>query len=193
MTYIGDLTDSSTYESVHFILRLVDENDAEDLLACYADPKAQQYFNHDPGTESDYFRECDKERILECIRSWRKEFERKSWVRFSILDRQENKAVGTVEIYDKLSRENRNKYAGWGVLRIDIASAYEETKYIYELLELFADENFFELFNLNIILTKAISEATERIKALKSAGYTPFEWDEPNRKSYFAKKKVNNI
>ena len=40
--YIGDLTDSSAYESEHFILRLVDENDAEDLLVCYADPKAQQ-------------------------------------------------------------------------------------------------------------------------------------------------------
>ena len=79
------------------------------------------------------------------------------------------------------------------MLRIDIASAYEENERIYELLELFDDENFFELFNLNTILTKAIPEATERIRALESAGYTPFDWEEPNRKSYFAKKKVNNI
>ena len=79
------------------------------------------------------------------------------------------------------------------MLRIDIASAYEENERIYELLELFDDENFFELFNLNTILTKAIPEATERIRALKRAGYIPFDWDEPNRKAYFAKKKANNI
>ena len=189
MTYISNLTDTITYESKHFLLRLVAEEDAEDLLECYADPEAQKYFNHDPAANGDYFKDCDEQLVLDMIRSWRKEFERKSWVRFSILDKQRGKAVGTIEMYDKLARENRSKYAGWSVLRIDIASAYEKAECIGELLRLFDEVNFFELFNVNIILTKAIPQATERRKALQDAGYTPFEWDEANRKCYRRKNK----
>lgn len=190
MTYTGNLTDSTTFESDHFLLRLVAESDAEDLLECYADPEAQKYFNHDPSMNSDYFKGCDKARMLNCIRSWRKEFERKSWVRFSIVDKQRRKAIGTIEMYDKLARENRSKYAGWSVLRIDISAAYETTDYISEILSLFDSVNFFDLFNVNIILTKAIPQATERIQALRNAGYTPFEWDESNRKYYWVKNKA---
>jgi len=189
MTYINNLTDTTTYESEHFLLRLVAENDAEDLLACYADPEAQKHFNHDPAANSDYFKACGKQLVLDMIRSWRKEFERKSWVRFSIVDKQRGKAVGTIEMYDKLARENRSKYAGWSVLRIDIASAYEKAECIGELLQLLDAVNFFELFHVNIMLTKAIPEAAERRKALQDAGYTPFGWDEANRKHYWMKEK----
>jgi len=189
MTYVKNLTDSTIYESEHFLLRLVAESDAEDLLSCYADPEAQRFFNNDPNPESDYFRGCDKARMLECIGFWRKEFERKSFVRFSIVDKQTQKAVGTIEMYDKLARENRKKYTGWSVLRIDIAAAYETTNFISELLTLFDATDFFELFNVNIILTKAIPEAVQRIQALQNAGYEPFDWGETNRQHYWAKVK----
>ena len=178
-----------TFDTPHFHLRLIEESDAEDLLECYADPEARKYFNNDPGTNSDYWHGCDKERMLECIRSWRKEFERKSWVRFSILDRQREKAVGTIEMYDKLARENRRKYAGWSVLRIEIASAYEKESYLGELLGLFESANFFELFNVDVILTKAIPEAAERVKALRNAGYSPFDWPGPNRRDYYGRRR----
>ena len=178
-----------TYETEHFRLRLIAESDAADLLECYADPEAQKYFNSDPGANSDYWQGCDKERVVRCIRSWREAFERKSFIRFSILDQQREKAVGTIEMYDKLARENRSRYAGWSVLRIEIASAYEKATYIGELLNLFDTANFFGLFNVNLLLTKAIPEATQRIEALQNAGYAPFAWDEPNRKHYWAKRK----
>jgi len=187
MTYIGNLTDSTTFESGHFRLRLVAESDAEDLLECYADPQAQKYFNNDPHTRNDFWQGCGKERMLQCIRSWREEFERKSFVRFSILDQQRGKAVGTIEMYDKLARENRRKYAGWSMLRIEIASAYETTAHIGELLSLFDTVDFFGLFHVRLILTKAVPEAAQRIEALRNAGYAPFAWDEPNRKHYWAK------
>ena len=39
--------DCPMYETQNFIFRLVSEEDAEDLLACYSDPKAQGLFNID--------------------------------------------------------------------------------------------------------------------------------------------------
>ncbi|MDR1465814.1 MAG: GNAT family N-acetyltransferase [Oscillospiraceae bacterium] len=182
--YIGSLTADTAYETEHFLLRLVRESDADDLLVCYSDPAAQKFFNYDPSTNRNYFHDCTRESILEMICWWRKEFERKSWVRFSIIDKLMQKAIGAVEIYDKFVRENR-KYAGWAVVRIDILSSYEKADRIGELLELF--NGFYKLFDVDFFVTKAIPEATERINALQIAGYTPFAWNTPNRSHYWGK------
>jgi RimJ/RimL family protein N-acetyltransferase len=191
-TYTGNLTADTVYESEHFLLRLVRESDAVDLLECYSDPAAQKLFNYDPSTNTTYYEGCNEKLILDMIRSWLKEFERKSYIRFAVVDKCSGKAVGTVEIYDKLARENKRKYAGWGVVRIDIISIYETADHIGELLSLFERENFYELFNVDLFVTKAVPEATERIQALQTAGYSKFNWDAAAREHYWAKHKNQN-
>jgi len=157
------------YQTENFRLRLVSENDAEDLLACYSDPKARKFFNADNCT-SDFCYDTVVE-MRDCIRFWLKFYEDRAFIRFAVVDLESQIAIGTVEMFG----------GARGVLRIDLAFAYETLEYISELLVL-ADEHFFKLFETERIVTKAVPEACERVAALLSAGYAPFE-----RKHYYSK------
>lgn len=167
-----------TLESEHFILRLVSETDAEDLLVCYSDPKAWEIFNTDRCTSD--FRYGTLAEMMECIRLWLDAYRDKFYIRFSVLNKATQKPVGTVEMFGSLIAKGRG-----GVLRIDVCSAYETKEFISELLRL-ADDHFFALFNVERIISKAIPTAIERIEALRSAGFAPFAW-EPGRDHYFSK------
>jgi hypothetical protein len=58
------------------------------------------------------------------------------------------------------------------VLRIDLQSKYE-TQPIIDAILAIANEFFYEAFDVNAILTKAIPLAGERIDALSKIGYKP--------------------
>ena len=64
-------------------------------------------------------------------------------------------AVGTIEGFGGET----------GVLRVDIARAYEKTPYLSEILKL-AEDNFHELFGNEYLVTKAVSKAEKRRQAL---------------------------
>jgi len=81
------------FETPHFTLRLVSEADAEDLLVCYADPKAQELFNIDNFSHICNF--YTAEAMAECIGFWLTAYAQKAFVRFSIMDKSTHKAVGT--------------------------------------------------------------------------------------------------
>lgn len=167
------------YESRQFILRKVVPEDAEDLLSCYSNPEAQVFFNSDNCT-SDFCYSFVNE-MKECINEWLDAYIKKQYVRLSIIDRQIERAVGTVEIFN-------SEYQGLGILRIDINSQYENQKYIGELLCI--ADNFFYDFGCDRIVTKSIPEATERLQALTNHGYTYYpansEW---KREDYYIKRK----
>jgi len=57
-----------------------------------------------------------------------------------------------------------------GVLRVDIASAYESKANFKELLDV-CIENFYDLFQAHAIATKAIPLAVDRIEILLEAGF----------------------
>ena len=180
------LTESDPYkkcpefETEHFTLRLVSENDAEDLLSCYTDIKSWEIFNSDYCTSD--FRYISSENMTDCIKSWLDAYRNGGFIRFSIIDRKNQKAVGTVEMFG--DTDFINGQSG-GVLRIDIASIYETKEYISEIISL-ADERFFAIFNVKFIVTKAVPTAKERIAALSAAGYKPFDW-ESGREYYYIK------
>lgn len=163
-----------TYESETFLLRLVSMDDAEDLMECYDDPDAQKFFNSDGGPGSFHYSPLSE--MQRCIASWLKEYKRKYYVRFSIIDKQKGKVVGTVEMFPELS-----------VLRIDILSLYEDEEHLSELLIL--SNSFFYDFKIDKIITKAIPEAEHRINALTQNGYKPYpkssNW---NRECYYIKR-----
>ncbi len=152
------------YTSDHFLLRLVEERDAEDLLRCYSDASAFRLMNADNCDTDFHF--ATLKQMSDYLKGWLEAYERSLYVRFSIVDTQSSKAIGTIEMFDK----NRDI----GVLRLDLCSAYELQNYIRELVEL-SVEHFYDAFGVQHIVIKAIPAATERIPALRACGFTPAE------------------
>ena len=147
-------------ETDSFILRLVAEADAADLLACYADPKAQAVFDFENCTSD--FCYTTMEEMTACIRFWLQEYAQRMYVRFAVVDKQTQKAIGTIEMFD--SSNLLRDYNG-GVLRLDLASPYETAAYLAELFRL-VDAAFYTLFGVDFIVTKGKPIAGVRVNAL---------------------------
>lgn len=146
-----------TYETDMFRLRLVKIEDAENLLTCYSDKQVSQKANIDYCT-SDFY--CTTvEEMEECIRFWLKEYSEQRYVRFAIILKTSNKAVGTLEIFGGEE----------GILRIDIATSYE--KYVEELFKL-AVFKLIKDFNIKSLKIKA-SNIPDRISVLEKYGFVP--------------------
>ena len=154
------------YVTNHFKLRLVRLDDANDLLECYSDPKSQRFFNADYCSRD--FCYCTIDEMQDCIKMWIDSYKTKQFIRFAIVELQNKKAVGTIEIF---GGKERNNYTA--VLRIDIASKYETEAHISELLNV-SNLHFHSLFPVNNIITKAIENADERIKALKDRDFSEY-------------------
>jgi RimJ/RimL family protein N-acetyltransferase len=164
------------FDTEHFILRLVQEDDAADLLTCYSDPYARAIFNFDTCT-SNFFYDTSNE-IRECIKVWLDCYSREDFVRLAIVAKNTHRAVGTIEMFGMVGRYKTTR----GILRLDIASKYEEAAYLNELISLCLNE-FFDLFNVNQIVTKAIPEAVKRVDILKKLGFSAYDF--PEREHYW--------
>jgi len=170
-----------TLETEHFTLRLVSESDAEDLLLCYSDPKSQAIFDNENFANNLH---CSTvEDMAENIRFWITEYNDKAYVRFAVVDKTIQKAIGTVEMY---SSKNFFDSHNGSILRIDLASAYETALYLAEILQL-AGRSFFDLFGPEIMITKGRPAETSRIHALTAAGYQPYNGSD--REYYWYKSK----
>lgn len=148
------------YETGHFILRLVRPEDAPDLLACYSDPQAVAVLNADSCTSDFYYTAIEE--MAACISTWLWAYEHEQYVRFAIVAKDRDRAVGTVEIFG----------GEFGVLRIDLCSSYETEAYLAEIMGLAVDR-FYEDFGVEQMVFKAIPAATARVAALSRWGFTP--------------------
>ncbi len=160
--------DCPVLESENFSFRLVQDDDAQDLLACYADEKAVPLFNSDNCTSDFYYRTAEE--MQRCIGFWVREYEQRYYIRFAIVDKRSKQAIGTVEYFAK--DEAFEDFGVVGVLRLDLASPYEKEGYITEILQM-VEEKFHQTFGTQSVITKAIPEARERVRALSTAGYEP--------------------
>lgn len=154
------------YETKQFVFRKVQEQDAEDLLACYSDLDSAEFFNSDNCTSNFIYKSIDE--MKDCIKDWINEYDNQGFVRFSIIDKQSNKAIGTIEIFAK--EKTIENYGKVGVLRIDLASKYETEDKIVEILNM-VEDNLYDCFEFESIVIKAIPKADQRIIALKNIGY----------------------
>lgn len=167
------------YETDNFFLRLVRLEDAEDLLVCYSDKAAVSVMNADNCISDFYYR--TKDEILSCIEFWLNEYKKGMFVRLSIIDKQTEKAVGTVEMFG----------GDFGVLRIDICSEYETESYLSELIDC-AIEYFYDDFATDIIYFKTAEHAIERITAIKNYGFVPTD-EFRSGLNYYVRKKDHPI
>lgn len=115
------------YETARFHLRQVERRDAEALLACYSDPAAVTNMNADGCVGG--FHMVTVEQMRNYIGVWLEEYARGHYVRLAVVDRAEDRAVGTVEIFGGES----------GVLRIDLPVRWEAREFLEELLALARD------------------------------------------------------
>lgn len=149
------------YETNSFRLRLVRPEDARALLVCYSDPAAVSKINSDHCTSDFYYRSVEE--MEECIAFWLKEYGERKYVRFALIPRDSGSPVGTMEVFG----------GDFGVLRMDIAAAYDREAYIEELLRL-AVLRLIRDFQIKSLKIKS-SNTPERIPLLKKYGFVPSE------------------
>lgn len=159
-----------TLESNQFLLRLVTEEDCDDLLKVYSDKHALPFFNSD-NCNGDNFYYPTKERMAEAFKFWTWSYENGWFVRLAIVDKAISRAVGTVEL---CLRASDDPFNNMGILRVDVRSDYETEAVLYEVIALTAPQ-MAELLGCRGVLTKAPIYAVERISALQKAGFAKSE------------------
>jgi len=153
-------------ESERFLLREIDEaKDAEDLLKVYSDEAAVPLFNSDNCVNG--FHYVTIKEMKDTIEFWKKEYEKGYYVRWAVIDKSLNQAIGTIELFNRKASDYFNNC---GLLRLDLRSDYEKQDDIEDILAIIVPETK-ELFACDKIATKAIPIAKERIKALKNTGF----------------------
>jgi len=165
-------------------LRQTATEDAEELLKCYSDKEAVKFFNSDNCNGDDFYY-TTIERVRQAIEFWDFSYRERYFVRWTIIINDTNEKIGTVEMFHREAKDEFNHY---GVLRLDLQSKYENEKYIDDILEI-VNQNFFQLFDVEFILTKAIPEAENRVQCLKNNGYSPLNKKMIVFDDYFLSKK----
>ena len=165
LNYVSPYDECPVYESQFFSFRLVEESDAHTLLTCYSDPKSAPLFNADNCTCDFVYHNQDE--LLKLIQFWLMEYENRGYVRFSVVEKEEKKAIGTIEIF-----AHTNEHGAIGHLRLDLASKYESSLYLDDIFYMI-DCYFKDDFKIDAIVTKAIPEASTRLKTLSNKNYLP--------------------
>ncbi|MBE5968233.1 MAG: GNAT family N-acetyltransferase [Lachnospiraceae bacterium] len=147
-------------------LRQTRMEDAKELLKCYSDEKAVPFFNSD-NCHGDDFHYTTLERMKQAIEFWNISYQNKYFVRWTVIENNSKEKIGTVEMFHRIAEDDFNHY---GILRIDLRSDYETQPILTEILEI-VDHDFFQAFDVDGILTKAVPENAERIAALTKMGY----------------------
>lgn len=155
------------YENKNYLLRMVNDSDASDLLLVYSDKKAVPFFNSD-NCNGDDFHYTSLKRMQEQIEFWHQEYKKKYYVRWVIFDKNVSCAIGTIELFNRKAHDYFNNC---GLLRIDLRSDYEKQAYIFEILSLIIPSAF-ELFECQMIATKVPPFASERKLAVSQLGFS---------------------
>lgn len=146
-----------------FWLRPVTEQDWEDLLRVYSDPAAVPLFNGD-NCNGDDFHYTTRERMCDAIRFWTWSYENGWFVRWSIVERAADSAIGTLELCG----------ADRGILRLDLRSDYENEAELSEILSLIVPPAY-EWLGCGSLITKARPIAEKRVRVLTELGFVPME------------------
>ncbi len=161
-------TTCPTIESTRCRIRPLTIEDCADLLKVYSDPAAVPFFNSD-NCHGDDFYYTTAERMRQAIDFWFMEYNRRGFVRWSIVDKRSGEVIGTIELF---RREADDFFTDCGLLRLDLRSDYETEAAISDILTLIVLPAF-EWFSCSMIATKAIPAAVERRRALAAMGFVP--------------------
>jgi ribosomal-protein-alanine N-acetyltransferase len=162
------LKECPIYNKKLVTLRQTNISDVQELLRCYSDEKAVQFFNSD-NCNGDDFHYTTIERMKQAIDFWEFSYKNRCFIRWTVIFNDTNEKIGTIEMFHRVDNDEFNHF---GVLRIDLRSNNETQQVIDDILQI-VNDNFYKEFDVEVILTKAIPEATERISSLAKMGYQP--------------------
>lgn len=158
-------------ENENHLIRMIEIKDAEALLKVYSDKLALPFFNSDNCHGSNFYI-TNLNDMQNTIFYWLKEYyEYKGFVRFSIVDKKTDQAIGTIEVFKRTAEDY---FTNCALLRVDVGSVDEDSSLLEQLFSLISN-SFMEWFDCDKIATKAPIYAVERIEALKLAGYIKSE------------------
>lgn len=170
MGNVNSFINCPKYETKNFILRKLKIGDSEELFSCYSDPLAVKFFNGDNCGDDFFYTDFDK--FKKCVEYWIKSYDIQDFVRFSIINKQNSRAIGTVEICPSYKYSKGKEKIG--ILRIDIASLFETKDFMEELYTVLID-NLYKDFQVDFLLTKAIPQAQARIEVLNKKSFAEAE------------------
>jgi RimJ/RimL family protein N-acetyltransferase len=116
---------------------------------------------------------------------WESSYNTRRFVRWTIIDNDSRESVGTIEMFGRGPDQVLGRY---GILRIDLRSDFETQHVISDILEL-AAKHFYDAFDVDAILTKAVPAAGVRIETLSDAGYRPLEGNLIKYGDYYIRKR----
>ncbi len=154
------------FENENYLLRLISQEDCTDLLKVYSDKQSVPLFNSDNCNGDDFYY-TTIERMKQAIEFWIFSYDNGYFVRWSIIDKRTNEVIGTIELFH---RDSEDYFHNCGLLRLDLRSDYERESEIEDILSLILLPTY-DLFYCDKVVTKAVPEAKERIKALEKAGF----------------------
>jgi len=158
------------YETDRFRFTLVCEADAEDLFVCYTDEVTLSHMNNDNcGGE---WRPLSSEELKF---AWQKDYERRTFLRWSVKIKKTNVAVGTIEIAPlPWGKWFFGEDAPIGILRLDILSKYENESVFAEITAMMGGQlaRDFEVYQ---VIMKAPPNEPERVAALVKNRFEPYE------------------
>ncbi|MGN0402364.1 MAG: GNAT family N-acetyltransferase [Acetatifactor sp.] len=154
------------FENDRYRLRLISTEDAADLLKVYSDVNAVPFFNSDNCDGDDFYYKTI-ERMKQAVDFWIFSYKERYFVRWTVLDKKTNEAVGTIELFH---RDADEYFYECGLLRLDLRSDYENAAQIADIISIIKEATY-DMFYCRIIATKAVPEASERLKALYDLGF----------------------
>lgn len=154
------------FEDNRYCLRDIYERDDNDLLLVYSDVQAVPFFNSDNCGGDDFYY-TSLSRMKEAIGYWNLEYQQRGFIRWSIVDKECNQVIGTIELFH---RDADDAFTNCGILRLDLRSDYEEIKEIVHILKLILNDVYI-MFDCDKIATKAIPQAIKRRKAYIQLGF----------------------
>ena len=99
---------------------------------------------------------------------WKREYQSRYYVRWTIIDKSANCVIGTIELFNRKAKDYFNNC---GLLRLDLRSDYEKQDTIEDILGIIIPETR-DMFACEMIATKVVSIAQERIQALEHMGFS---------------------
>ena len=157
-------------ENEKFLLRLVENEDCDDLLSVYSDKNALPFFNSD-NCDGDNFYYATRERMAEALDCWDLSYNNGWFVRLAIIDKTAANVIGTIELCLRVSEDD---FHNMGILRVDVRSDYEKEELLYDIVTLITP-HLSEMLGCKGIITKVPIYAVERIKAVQKAGFIKSE------------------
>lgn len=158
------------FEHEKFEIRLLMNEDCDDLLKVYSDKNALPFFNID-SCDGDNFYYATQERMSAAIDFWNMAYKYGWFVRLSIVDKSVKSVIGTAELCKRVSEDKFNNMC---ILRVDVRSDYEQESALYDIFSRITPE-IEGLLGCTGVLTKAPIYAVDRIKAIKKVGFSKSE------------------